>query len=230
MKTYRFSLSKSLLPTFFPEKRIKSKIEIIQILLEATRFMLVNPDISKDIEGNMLLHINKMSRLFFFTHKKYYSIVFPFFTSEVEANFKFSFFDNIDVDSALISKVISTIKCNQFMEKCSLDFISTVVDYEEEHIENIWIFLREILLMEDGYIRYDWDEENHDKAKKSGNEHLHPLNHYDLFYTSNATFKIGLLNSINEDDFIDLLDISTDCKYLSEPTHRGWRGVTRRGR
>ena len=82
-------------------------------------------------------------------------------------------------------------------------------DYQEEcdENENFLGFLRELLLMEDGYIRYDYDEEH-----KNGD--LHPLNHYDLFYSSHATFKIGLNAILSEDEFVDLLDIKSDCKYL----------------
>lgn len=67
MKLYEFNLSHNLLKPFFPKKRVKSKVEIIEILMEATRFMLVNPTISKDkTDGKILLYIGKMSRLFFF--------------------------------------------------------------------------------------------------------------------------------------------------------------------
>ena len=68
--------------------------------------------------------------------------------------------------------------------------------------------------MEDWYIRYDYDEENYKKAKRYWKEHTHPLNHYDLFYSSNATFKIGLLNEISSNDIIEFLDLKKECQYL----------------
>ncbi len=218
MKKYEFKLSKPYLKYFFPEKRIKSKVEVIQILLEATRFMLVNPTVGisdEDVEGKLLLYIDKMSRLFFVKDHKYYSIVFPFLTYKNDEAYKFSYHDNQNIDSRLISQVLSIITCDKFQEKCSLDFISPIYEYEEDHNENFWIFLREILLAEDGYIRYDHDEDGYNIALQKGQEHRHPLHHYDLFYTNKATFKLGLHGSVSDADFYDLLNIKSDCKYLS---------------
>ncbi len=218
MKQYVFKLSKPYLDLFFPKKRIKTKVEIIQILLEATRFMIHNPTAEipeEKAEGKLILCIDKMSRIFLLRDHKYYSIAFPFNTYEDEGIYRFSYYDNEDIDSRLISKVISIITCDKFNEKCSLDFISPIYDYEEEHDENFWIFLREILLSEDGYIRYDYDEQGHQKALEEGQEHKHPLHHYDLFYTNKATFKLGLYGTVSDTDFHDLLNIKSDCKYLS---------------
>jgi hypothetical protein len=70
--------------------------------------------------------------------------------------------------------------------------------------------------MEDGYIRYDMNEVGYKEAKEKGFEHRHPLNHLDVFYTSKATFKLGLKKAIINDEFIDYLNIKTDCKYLQD--------------
>jgi hypothetical protein len=69
-----------------------------------------------------------------------------------------------------------------------------------------------MFLMEDGYLRYDYDPVNYIKHQKSD---VHPLYHYDLFYTSNATFKVGLNSSVAEDDFVDLLNVKTTCKFIN---------------
>lgn len=217
MKKLEFNLDKAYLDKFFPKYRVKSKAQIIEILMEATRYMLLDPSVSQEkTAGKIILYIDKMSRLFFITEKKYFSIVFPFFAydKDEDGKYRFSFQNDIDVDSRLISQVLQIIKCDEFKEKCSLDFVAPICDYEENCDENFWIFLRELLLMEDGYIRYDFDEDNHKKFKAKGEEHLHPLNHYDLFYSSNTTFKIGLNNRINKDEFIDFVNVKTNCKYL----------------
>ncbi len=177
--------------------------------MEAIRYMLLNPNVNtEDIAGKIILKIDKMNRLFFFSSKKYFSIVFPFFSIKEGDNYIFSFRNKIEIDSHLISQVISIIQCNEFKADCSLDFVAPIYEYEEEYDENFWIFLRELLLMEDGYIRYDFDEEH-----KNGD--LHPLNHYDIFYSSHATFKIGLDRVLEEDEFIDLLNTKTNCKFLN---------------
>ncbi len=110
--------------------------------------------------------------------------------------------------------MIAIIKCDEFKANCSLEFVTPICDYTEECDENFWVFLRELLLMEDGYIRYDYDEEHE-------NGDIHPLNHYDLFYSSNATFKIGLEDKERQTNFIDLMDINTSCKYLIKHNSEG---------
>jgi len=206
MKVYEFYISEPYLNKFFTP--IRSKAEVIEVLMESIRYMILNPNVEEEHRvGKIILRIDKMNRLFFFRENKYFSIVFPFFAKKENKDYLFSFKNKIEIDSRLISQVISIIKCDDFKAHCSLDFVAPICEYEEECDENFWEFLRELLLMEDGYIRYDYDEEHE-------NRNLHPLNHYDLFYSSHATFKIGLNNKLSEDEFIDLLDIKSDCKYL----------------
>ncbi len=215
MKTYNFNLDKYVSDKFF--RPIRNKVQIIEVLMEAIKYIILNPDIlPENITGEMILKIDKMSRLFFFNKDKYFSISFPFFVRTGENNKYFFYSNNIGhIDNELISKVTELISCDEFRANCSLDFIEPISDYEDKHNKDFWIFLRELMLMEDGYIRYDYDEKNYNEFKKRGEEHKHPLNHYDLFYSSKCTFKLGLKNRISKDDLIDLLNISTDCKYLS---------------
>lgn len=206
MKVYEFNISQVYLNKFF--KPIRNKAEVIEVLMEAIRYMLLNPTVEEEHRvGKIILKIDKMNRLFFFKNEKYFSIVFPFFATKYDEDYLFSFKNKIEIDSRLISQVISIIKCDEFKANCSLEFAQPICDYQEECDENFWEFLRELLLMEDGYIRYDYDEEHE-------NGDLHPLNHYDLFYSSHVTFKIGLNQKLEEDDFLDLLDIKSACKYL----------------
>ena len=206
MKKYEFYFNESYLEKFFIA--IRNKANNIEILMETINYMFLNPRISEEkIKWKIVLLVDKMSRLFFISDKKYFSIVFPFFVDYSDGELKFYFKNKIDINNQLTSKVISIIKCDDFKENCSLDFFAPICDYEESCDENFWIFLRELLLMEDWYIRYDYDEE-------SENWNIHPLNHYDLFYSSNVTFKIGLNDKLSEDDFINFLNINTDCKFI----------------
>lgn len=215
MKKYEFDIVQFAIDSFFPKERVKNKIQLIEILLEATRYMLVYPNIEKhDTKGKFTLVVDKMSRLFFEKDDKFISFVFPFYVSQIGDELNFTF-QNIDVDSRLISNVISTIRCDSFKNQCSLDFADSMYDFESEQ-EDFWVFLRELILLEDGYIRYDKDTEGYNQAKERGEEHRHPVNHYDLYYSSNASFKIGLENEIELKEFIDLLDTKTDCKYLKK--------------
>lgn len=221
MKKYDFNLSKVINSKVFPHYRIKTKAHIIEILMEATRFILLQNDPDFIVEednavGKMVLCIDKMSRLFLFVDDKYYSIVFPFHFIEKDDEYKIIFKSKTEVTSQLISKVISIIKCDEFKEQCSLDFVAPICDAEDDCDENFWEFLRELLLMEDGYIRYDFDQVEYDKARENGEEEKHPLNHYDLFYSSSATFKIGLVNRLTKESFIDLVNTNTSCVFLQE--------------
>lgn len=216
MKLFEFNLNEAYLKKFFPESRVKTKAQIIEILMEAINYMTLNPTVPVNkIQGKIILIKDKMSRLFFIKDKKYFSIAFPFFVTNDENIYTFSFKNRIEIDSQLSSKVISIINCNDFKSDCSIDFISPICE-EEQCDENFWFFLRELLLMEDGYVRYDYDKETHDKYNEIGEGHKHPLNHYDLFYSSDTTFKIGLENTLNEHEFIDLFNMYTDCLYLKK--------------
>ena len=231
MKRFKFNIHRGKIDKFFPKKRVKTKAQIIEILMETLQLILQNRAISKDkIAGKVILIIDKMSRLFFISDNKFYSIAFPFYIREENGNFiitlqKFDYIDYIEddndifieVDYEIISNVLSFIKCDNFKNQCSLDFITPIYEYEF-YEKKFWIFLRELLLMEDGYIRYDYDPINYKKAKERDKPYLHPLHHYDLFYSSNATFKIGLSDKIANDDFIDFLDINSNCQYLTKPT------------
>ena len=64
-------------------------------------------------------------------------------------------------------------------------------------------------MYEDGYIRYDYDE-------KHENDDVHPLNHYDIFYSSFSTFKVGLRDRLRTEDMLDFLDSNTICHYLEQ--------------
>lgn len=225
MKHYPFNLSKVIYNKVFPPYRLKTKAHIIEVLMEMTRFILLqnDPDFvvkDSDSKAKAVLHVEDMSRLFFFSKNKYYSIVFPFHFLEKDGRYKIVFQSNIEITSQLISKVISTITCDEFKAQCSLEFIEPICNAEDECGEDFWELLRELLLMEDGYIRYDLDQENYDKAVTKGEEHKHPLNHYDIFYSSNATFKVGLFNAIDNDHIIDFLNVNSECEYLTKPSSK----------
>ncbi|MGB1205482.1 MAG: hypothetical protein ACPG5B_07550 [Chitinophagales bacterium] len=226
MKEFTFDISTYSKYLFFPEERVKSKIRIIRILLEASRYILSNSKVDKEkYAGEIRLVIDKMSRIFFVSDEKIFSIVFPFKLNEVEFEtetefemedrFELSYTNNINVNSVLISKAIATIDCDDFSNTCVIDFADHVDFFEDKNEDgNLWFFLKELMLFEDGYIRYDYDLKGYNEACKKGRPHKHPLHHYDLFYTNKATFKIGLDSEINTEKFIELLNVKEDCYFL----------------
>lgn len=211
MKEYIFYIDKSYMDRFF--NPVKNKLHIIELLMNSIKYMLLNPPVKEgNYKGKIILKVDKMSRLFFVKTDKYFSISFPFYIKD-EGEYSFNFRNEMNIDHKITSDVIALIKDNSFTSSCSLDFAEKISTYQEDSFNDIfWEFLRELLFMEDGYLRYDYDHSNYIKHDESD---IHPLNHYDFFYTSNATFKVGLRNKLTEDDFVDLLNIKTDCKFIS---------------
>ena len=101
----------------------------------------------------------------------------------------------------------------QFNSVSALDFIEPI-DKMESEIDYIWELLKGLLMFEDGYVRFDNDPEEYNRAKNEGREHTHPENHIDVFYNNGNTFKLGLKRKSTPDEFIDYFDSETNCKYL----------------
>jgi hypothetical protein len=192
-------------------KPIKRKVQVIELLMNSIKYMLMNPTIKVgNSQGKIILRVDKMSRLFFIKADKYYSIMFPFIVKK-EGAYSFSFKNEMNIDQKITSEVMSLIRDGVFDSNCSLEFADKISTYQDiNYNEFYWDFIKELIMMEDGYLRYDYD--NYIKHKKSD---IHPLHHYDLFYTSNATFKVGLKGKVTENDFVDLLDVKTICKFIN---------------
>ena len=205
---------------FLQKKLVKNKVQIISILLEfVRRFLLVE----KSVEERELkcpyvkLIIDKKSRIFFFNEKKYYTIHFPFSCSKrdddsLEIAYQ-GYRKIIPIKSEIISKVMEILNDEQFNSVSALDFIEPI-DKIESEIDYIWELLKGLLMFEDGYVRFDNDPEEYNRAKDKGGEHIHPENHIDVFYNNGNTFKLGLKGKLTPDEFIDYFDSETNCKYL----------------
>ncbi|HMS66891.1 MAG TPA: hypothetical protein PKD18_02085 [Saprospiraceae bacterium] len=188
---------------FFP---LRDKIDYIRVIIYATRYLLLNFEVdSVECTSSMKLCIDKMSRLFFYKDKKYFSVSFPF-TIQVNGNdiIYISTLSGKPITSESVSHVISIIEDSKFKLNPSL------TDYylESDSSSSIGIaILEELFQAEPAYIRYDNDVVNQ-------NAKLHPLNHFDINYSSYGTYKIGLENEIESNYFDDFLNIRTDCRFL----------------
>ena len=67
-----------------------------------------------------------------------------------------------------------------------------------------------------GYIRYEHDRDGHLEAIRRGTPHRHPLHHIDINISNEATFKEGLNEKLQNDDFIRLLDNKQDRSYITQ--------------
>jgi hypothetical protein len=211
MKKYYFDISRWDFDKLF--FAIRSKEDIIKVLMETITIMIIGSQVDlsyqeSDKRGKILLLISKMSRLFYFSDKKFFSIHFPFrVVEEDDRSLSFYFRDSLKIDNKVISDVLSVISDIQKFGSSSLyDFIDSVDSIEDEG-QLFWSFLRELMVFEDGYLRYDDDEKNERDA-------IHPRYHCDVFYSSNATLKLGLNSPLNEEEFVNLFDIQSNCYFL----------------
>jgi hypothetical protein len=214
MKRVKFNLADFSVHKFFPKERIKSKMQIVNILLELCRYILINPQVnSADSVAGIEIIIDKMSRVFFISQDRYYSIVFPFKIQEEDGNYVLSSLTNINIDSFLLSQTNAALNCNGFDDSCVLGFADSL--YEHANLnEELWVFIKELLIFEDGYLRYDVDVVKAKEAEDNNTPLRHPANHLDLFYSNKATFKLGLNRKNVTEEFIDLLNVKTDCRFI----------------
>lgn len=217
MKTrFEVEIDTSALSIFFPKFRIKDKVQVLEILLESARYIMYGKREEKVKGANKIVFLReKMTRIFFVSEDKIYSIIFPFNLIIDDEDKVFLNFKNLtEIDSFAISSLVTLLQNPLINSESCLDFIDPVLDLETESKTNYWPVLKNLLLQEDGYLRYDMDEKGFKEAKEKKQEHRHPLYHIDVFYTNGATFKLGLDKSILDNDLIDILDTSTNCKFL----------------
>ncbi|MEZ3435832.1 MAG: hypothetical protein K1W34_14685 [Lachnospiraceae bacterium] len=194
-------------------KPIRSKQDVILLLLETLKLINDTEKISNE-RGKIIIYVDKMSRVFYETDDKMFSFYFPFALDEKEPE-SYRIYDtltDLEISNQMISLLISIFKkdgkLGESLEYVMDYIIESAEDYEYRNIDDIWRVLFRLWYTEDGYIRYDHDPE-HENSK------LHPLYHLDVNYSSGCTYKIGLNNSFQADDFRNILDITTDSFYLT---------------
>ncbi len=204
MKVYQQNIFPFQEKDFFSP--IRNKIDFVKILVLSARQFLFDSEFD-DIQSYsmMKLVVDKMSRLFFYTEDKYFSISFPFTVKLEDDNIKeFATYSGNVIDSKSISAIIAILESEEF--KTSFSLIDFYI--EPGSIESSGIFLlEEILHFEPSYIRYDFDPDN-------VNGELHPLNHLDINYSQYGTYKIGLEEKISHANFEDIQNIKSNCSYI----------------
>ena len=182
-------------------KPIRNKNDCVSILLEAVENFIYHNEAIKEIQNNTMLLEN--GRLFVFLENKYFSIKFPF-KIKIEEEIKF-YINNIELNS----KILSAIK-NAFLNISNSirDILSQIKEeYEQINKDEIEEIIIVMLLLDDGYLRYDHDAKNE-------NGKLHPLDHLDIFYTNNSV-KLGLKDKLSQKNFVKIISKKYDeCCYL----------------
>lgn len=206
MKHFTFKLAADQAEWIF--KPIRTKLDAIDVLMRIIKVILVYQEPPDDsVVGHFDLIVDDMSRLVFVSQRKIYSINFPFRVAGDAGDFRFYNHHYQDVNSKATSSILGFVnEFGVFDQPDVLDFATPIADSCAAD-RDLWALLRELLLWEEGYIRYD-DDPGH------VNGHIHPRHHLDVFYSSSATFKLGLRGAIEHAAFADMLNIKTDCRYL----------------
>lgn len=197
-------------------KPIREEKDVLFLVLDTLSFLSYG-SIGEETEGYLLIKTDKMNRVFYRMPDKYFSMAFPFeIVENEEVKGSFSIYDGangMEIDNKMIS-LMKGMADNLNLAECTLEELfdsiwndSVDEGITEEEVENGFRIIVKILTSELGYIRYDYDP-------KYENGDLHPLNHLDINYKSNCTYKLGLKNRIGIDEFMDIMDVGTKCSYL----------------
>ncbi|EUL78385.1 Uncharacterised protein [Enterobacter hormaechei] len=192
-------------------KPVRDRKQVVELLLSTMRLFLLQPlPRPLKISGLLELRISKMSRLFFFSENKHFSIAFPFI-AKLNDDGVLAFYNDsgFEISSKTLSEITAIIDSGYDFDNGS--FIDFYDSFEESLVEspNFWTVFLKLMTFEEGYIRYDYDEEHE-------NGDLHPLNHLDIFYSSKPTFKIGLRGRYQKDYLVNLVNRETNCVYLDK--------------
>jgi hypothetical protein len=189
---------------------IRSKSDVIVLWMNAVKaFLVQQPPLGSHVAASLSIFVYTMSRLFCEAAdgRKIYSISFPFTTRLDGTELRFFSRTGIAIDSQMSSLVLTLVNTDGVLDAIDpyafIDPVLTAMDINQ----GAWSLLRELMLAEDGYVRYDWDTTR-------VNGHLHPEHHLDLCYTNASTFKVGLRRQLSQAEFLTILDVDTDCHYL----------------
>lgn len=194
-------------------KPLRSKQEVILLLLYTIRMFDVKNDIPSNTKVKVTISINKMNRIFYILENKIFSVQFPFYV-EIEGQKITRIYDaktGLDIDTILVSMLIG------IFEKTKKDNFSFEVFFDEVmnnennllnvNAEQLWEIVKFISTYDLGYLRYDYDKEHQ-------NGLLHPINHLDVCLDTAAVYKIGIEKPLDYEVFKDILDITTNCFFL----------------
>lgn len=198
--------------------RIDNKLDIVKLWMKTLQVFYAYKGITNNSSG---LSINEVEicvndgRIYYKSQDSIFSVCFPFgiILKECALDY-FSHKDCKNITNAIISFVISIIDTPQF-DFHDFNKLHEVITTPDEDFNfppgsiHIWEFISHLFLVDDGYIRYDYDI-----PRKKGN--IHPLHHFDIFYQHKATFKIGLYNKVNVEDFCDILNKDSECYFLKK--------------
>lgn len=212
----RFELALDEYQAAIYKSAIRSKRDVLLVWMESIKNYLVDQPPSVDrTAAHLIIEIDSMSRIFCTLDggKKIFSLSFPFAATLSDGQYQFRSREGIEIDSRVSSNVISLVESGEIFGTQDFSrFIDPILEMSE-YDPQLWSLVRELMVAEDGYIRYDWDETRQDG-------HRHPLHHLDVCYSNACGFKVGLNGQLDQPAFVAILDAATDCHYLAPATGR----------
>lgn len=214
MDIYRYTMSRYLRNKVFSPCRGKAAfiIRLCEIMSELC-------DVQESAENvDLIVGIGKFQRLFIVSGAKIFSTHFPFVLQrslEVGSPNTYTL-AGTKIDSYILSRISSIVSENfSDIERNIYEFADSVTSNMAiaptaggaGFSDEVWGVLKELLLLEEGYLRYDFDPKNYDEI-------THPLHHLDIFYTPGCTFKVGLDKEVTHDLLLDILDPRTKCRMI----------------
>ena len=141
-------------------KAVRTKRDVIFLWMNAIKAFLVNqPAEQAQAVAEISISVMSMSRLFCEVDngKKIFSISFPFSLRKQDNVVEFYSREGVLVDSQISSQLLALIESGGILEESDfLRFIDPILDAIEID-PSLWVLLRELMLAEDSYVRYDWD-------------------------------------------------------------------------
>ncbi|MCW2305526.1 hypothetical protein M2324_003952 [Rhodovulum sulfidophilum] len=208
MNTLSFNLDGYQVASLLSAFRERANIVLFWMQAAKTILSFVEPDPGQ-VHGRMIVCTGKMHRIFLESDGKVFSTALPFHVKTSDGFYSCTLRSGIDLSSKLTSEIIATLSSTESFQNFEiLGFADDIMGVSDDP-DTLWVALSELVNSDDGYLRFD-----HDPVRENGK--LHPLNHIDIFFSQSATFKIGLAEKLEIDAFSDLLDVQTDCHYLSK--------------
>lgn len=217
MKRYEFELNDSLYE--YALLPIRNKHDLLQLLARTIKELILTP-VSISSQNNesrkLVVYVDKMSRLLFCVKDKIFTFQFPLqirIDPESDNQITVLYAGYFEIDT-IVSSLLIAIFSQEDIFTGSLDNINDKV--LQEVFENEWEgidwddlceLIKDLMLFEPGYLRYDHDVEHANGA-------LHPEHHLDFFFSSNSTMKLGLPGMVDSEWMLDMLNILTDCKFI----------------
>lgn len=199
-------------------KPIRTKKDLVLLLLDTINAMYLNENVMGNDKGNIFIKVDKMSRIFYDLNDKLFSLVFPFsLETQEESRIRYLIFDpvtDVIVDNKAVSLMRTIVEkmdlCNTTFERLIEEayFDAGNDNFDMNYVDNCCMMILRMFTTESGYIRYDYDAEHQDGVQ-------HPLNHLDINYSTKCTYKLGLNKRMIMDEFVDLLDVQTDCRFVT---------------